>query len=76
MANTRPPNRRYTAPIVATFVAGPAIKNTSAAPVGKPPATKAAAIGTDAVAHTYSGIEMASAAKADGRMPSEPKPLR
>ena len=38
--------------IVATFVAGPAIRKTSAAPAGIPLATSAAAIGTDAVAHT------------------------
>ena len=38
--------------MVATLVAGPAIKNTSAAPTGMPFATIAAAMGTEAVAQT------------------------
>ena len=56
----RPPSASRTAPIVATFVAGPAIKNTSPAPSGAP-STKDAAIGTEHVAHTYNGTEITSA---------------
>ena len=51
----RPPKARWMAPMVATLVAGPAIRKTKAAPVGMPPATREAAMGTDAVAQTYSG---------------------
>ena len=39
-------------PLVAAFVAGPVIRNTSAAPGDTPAWMKAAASGTDAVAHT------------------------
>ena len=42
--------------IVAAFVAGPAIRNTSAAPGDIPFSKSTAAIGTDAVAQTYNGI--------------------
>ena len=38
--------------IVAAFVAGPVMRNTSAAPGETPFIMSAAAIGTDAVAHT------------------------
>ena len=44
---------------VATFVAGPAINKTRAAPGDKPFNINTAAIGTDAVAQTYTGIEAA-----------------
>ena len=45
--------------MVAIFVAGPAIKNTNAAPGSKLPANiNPAAIGTEAVAHIYMGIEI------------------
>ena len=47
-------------PIVATLVAGPAIRNTSAVPAGMPAAISDAAIGTDAVVQTYSGTAIAS----------------
>ena len=40
------------------FVAGPAIRNTNAAPGDIPFAISATAIGIDAVAHTYNGIEI------------------
>ena len=44
--------------IVAAFVAGPAIKKTKAAPGSKLlDKINPAAIGTEAVAHTYIGIE-------------------
>ena len=42
----------FAAEMQQTFVAGPASRNTNAAPAGKPEATRAAAIGTDAVAQT------------------------
>ncbi len=41
--------------IVAAFVAGPAIRNTSAAPGEIPFSMSTAAIGTEAVAQTYNG---------------------
>ena len=44
--------------MVAIFVAGPAIKKTKAAPGSKfPDMINPAAIGTEAVAHIYIGIE-------------------
>ena len=44
--------------MVAIFVAGPAVKKTKAAPGSKlPDKINPAAIGTEAVAHTYIGIE-------------------
>ena len=44
--------------MVAIFVAGPAIKKTKAAPGSKlPDKINPAAIGTEAVAHIYMGIE-------------------
>ena len=46
----------FTIFIVAAFVAGPAIRKTSAAPGFKPFSISAAAIGVDDVAHTYIGI--------------------
>jgi len=54
------PNPRNIAPIVATFVVGPAISNTSAAPAGSPAATSDAAKGTDATAQIYIGIDASS----------------
>ena len=42
--------------MVARFVAGPAIRNTNAAPGSAPAPINAAAKGTDAVAHVYIGI--------------------
>ena len=43
--------------MVAVLVAGPAIRNTSAAPGDKPFIIKTAAMGMDPVAQTYSGME-------------------
>ncbi len=42
--------------IVATLVAGPANRNTKAAPGESPFSTRAAAMGVEAVAHTYNGV--------------------
>src|SRR3989339_1998633 len=50
------PSIVHTVDIVAAFDAGPAIKNTRAAPGDKPLSIKAAAIGTDEVEHTYIGM--------------------
>jgi hypothetical protein len=47
---------------VAAFVAGPVIRNTSAAPGDMPLATMAAATGIDDVAQTYIGTPNASIA--------------
>ena len=47
--------------IVAALDAGPVIRNTSATPGDAPAANIAAAIGTEAVAHTYTGKPRASA---------------
>ena len=46
--------------IVAAFVAGPAIRNTSMAPGDRPFNSNTAAIGTDAVAQIYKGMETTS----------------
>ncbi len=46
--------------MVAAFVAGPAIRNTMAAPGESPFMSKTAAMGTDPVAHTYNGIDARS----------------
>ena len=58
------------APMVATLVAGPAIRNTSATAGGSPAETKDAAIGTDAVAQTYSGIEKSKTSSMAGNSPA------
>jgi len=46
--------------MVAALVAGPAIRNANAAPGEAPMCMKPAAIGTDAVAHTYTGTPAAN----------------
>ena len=58
--SARFPSRLRTTRIVATFVAGPASRNTSAAPGSRPFAIIAAAMGVDAVAQTYSGTPATS----------------
>lgn len=55
------PNIFFTTPIVTVFVAGPALKNTNAAPALTPESISAAAIGSDAVAQTYIGTAIAIA---------------
>jgi len=52
------PNIFFTTPMVTVLVAGPADKNTKAAPAETPESIKPAAIGRDAVAHTYIGTAM------------------
>ena len=49
----------------AALVAGPVMRKTSAAPGEMPFSIKAAAMGTEAVEHTYTGIPNASMASMD-----------
>ena len=52
------PNIFLTTPMVTVFVAGPAERNTKAAPAETPESISPAAIGRDAVAQTYIGTAM------------------
>ncbi len=58
--------------MVATLVAGPAIKNTSAAPGETPFINKTAAIGIEPVAQMYIGTEAAKTT----RISNSPNPLK
>jgi len=51
--------------MVAAFVAGPASKNTSAAPGFRPLSINAAAMGVEEVAQTYMGIPVISMTSMD-----------
>ena len=57
-ATARLPSSLATTPKVAIFVAGPANINTNTAPGETPDNNKPAAMGVDAVAQTYIGIEI------------------
>ena len=63
------------AEMAAALVAGPVIRNTRAAPGETPFAIRAAATGTDAVAHTYIGMPKSSIAIIETKVlsPKDPK---
>ena len=58
MYKERVPNIFLTTPMVTVLVAGPAERNTKAAPAETPPSMSPAAMGSEAVAHTYMGTAM------------------
>ena len=65
MASARVLNMFLTMFMVAALVAGPASKNTSAAPGFRPLSINAAAMGVEEVAQTYMGIPVTSITNMD-----------